>query len=540
MAIYLQCTINDYNAQPHNEIQPNIAIVKDVNFKRSGGKQLKLYQTLNDMYVQKSLFTSEGDDFFRRARKSWLLIEESLKQPIPFQEDIAASIINLLTYTNQVVREYKGCARIKTEVLKHLGTFKKSVRRIRDLDVKIIGKLASPSVVTASEPVSRYFHQYVAVNYLILNIESECDATGCVNQTVETVLRDFVCVSHKIYEKHMKILSYQPFCCYCVKNFWWYVSNLMYALHGNYEEFWAIFDRVVEGTSSEFCFWILCHVAAVQRYDREGAYAERVRKEVPNVKLIDKKLNLLVSTNEVDDKTLRDVIQILTPVITELWTEHVKLVPYQILWEYYYKNLKANTSEYVAVPKTYKDVVEVVTSLRTRKNVSRNGSYEQFISILYKYLIVQPQQWSKFKGRIYSRLSPQKINEFSDTAVYQISVLFLTLLPVDHTEIGERLQSLLQNLPHERQTSGQIWVIYITLVSVLCFRSVSFQNLRRFSVCTCVLKLSVSQTYSFEKFLDNCTHLRFLTVTHRPSRKLRHQEASGLRAGAAARNISRS
>lgn len=174
----------------------------------------------------------------------------------------------------------------------------------------------------------------------------------------------------------------------------------------------------------------------------------KCRRVTPNYEFLEKQLkainNKCSSINKDTNNLLLTCCKLVEQLVNTWWTKKVKSESLQVLWEIFYKHINARFTDSDAVLKKPRDTIELLDHITTS---SSNSSYEYFIYLLSHHLSVHPNQWPRIRGRIYSKLSANKINEASDIELYHIILLFLGLGSAGNLlELSNKLQSLLQNL----------------------------------------------------------------------------------------------
>ncbi|KAI4469714.1 protein mms22-like [Holotrichia oblita] len=469
MATYLKCKIQHNN---YNKIFTEDNIIQSVIPGKIVNNNLLLFDDkleikLNGHNYQRNLLYLENEILFNRIRKYWKCIEHLLLTGNGTINNIVnlKEVVNLLCYTYYNLQESRD-KELQTETLKCVDLFKNSVCKISEIDEDILNRLASNVIVLQEEPISQYFHGYFMIFYLILLIEKVC---GCDNYetTYKSIILDLLKLSEIIFEKHKNDLLYaQPFPCMCIKNLWIY---LMKYKSTSIRTFWGMFNKCIEERNEEFAAWTLRHLSYVQYYTIDESIGNRViREDSMNIELINKLVQSTISQIYNESKLL-SILKLLNPMFTELWIEHMKLEPYQIMWEHFYKNIN-NTIQNILLPKEIFEFKDNIDNITNNPDSLRNP-YEYFLYLLHRHLNKHPFHWKKLQGRIYSRLPEQKVREFNDNGVYNISLLFFTLGSLKIQEILEKLNGILGILSRERQNKEFIWILHINMVIMAIFQN---------------------------------------------------------------------
>lgn len=209
--------------------------------------------------------------------------------------------------------------------------------------------------------------------------------------------------------------------------------------------------------------WLLHHISILHGINEEGLpVGENNERVCPNHELIDDKLKRLCSS-PVGDQTLLNCLIFIEPLLNKWWSSSAKISPYQILWEYFNKELTSQTAN-IHIPKGALKLVGPMKNSDGAKN-----AFEYFVGMLVNHLTRHPTQWLKLKGRIYSKLPAQKTNTLSDMGLYQIFLLLTSVAFVEFADVTRSLLNILESLPQERQNTSLIWSFYMSLVSLFYF-----------------------------------------------------------------------
>lgn len=178
-----------------------------------------------------------------------------------------------------------------------------------------------------------------------------------------------------------------------------------------------------------------------------GPQCERVTS---NYEFLEKRLKSINSNfglvNTETNLLLLTCCKLVEQLINVWWANQVKSEPLQVLWEIFYKHINVRFTETDTVLKKPRDTMELIDHM-VQNSSTTQSSYEYFVYLLSHHLTIRPNQWPRVRGRIYSKLSPNRINEASDIELHHIILLFFGLSTAGNLiELSDKLQSLLQNL----------------------------------------------------------------------------------------------
>lgn len=186
--------------------------------------------------------------------------------------------------------------------------------------------------------------------------------------------------------------------------------------------------------------------------------------------------------SDINEKESRALLEVVIEIKTKLWTTDATFDLLQLLWEHYSRRINSSfiiasdTNPFVASCGLF----NFASSMENITNSVLHTSYEMFLYLLLDSLKKNPLYWSKFKGRIYSKLSVPKLSTFNDIGLQNFVMLFLTLSHANFTELTEKLHSMLSQLPTERcDENSFIWSAHIALLLMYVKQNLSIRSISK-------------------------------------------------------------
>ncbi|XP_046979420.1 protein MMS22-like isoform X1 [Schistocerca americana] len=343
--------------------------------------------------------------------------------------------------------------------------------------------------------------------------------TRCSNFSSETeknillVITDLVMLAVARFGK-ISVTDLQkksPFSCTCVRELW---LLLLFLLDDQYEKghgknFWmhlgqilnnVLSDKTAESKTTTTCaslavaksvscsnrgifvLWLLLHLTQLYGYKRDGTYQEQNLHKVHSCHdQLNTTLKSILSMDSVSEVQLRVVLSLLRKLLS-MWEACND--PLLLLWEYFQRRL--NSTFYVpgsspetmaVVSKTGQGLLEQVRKLlgrgatRTLAAPVVENSWGLFLSVLGNHLQQSPELWPQVRGRIYSKLSPAKLQSLTETGLYHFGCLFMTLAIATPNlqEVSKKLLDLLKLLNMEKlevQRHLTVWKIQLALIQL--------------------------------------------------------------------------
>ncbi|KAF2900173.1 hypothetical protein ILUMI_06005 [Ignelater luminosus] len=469
--MYLKCNCKNKTSAIKEDLETDVGseLCYNPNFDNNASC------VIDGRTFQSSLIILEVDKLFNICRKQWRQIED-----VVFTEGSCRNV-NVSEFRKEIV-DVLSCCRysvnwcsedaqyqelLQNKLLSHVRLLQNTITPWSELETASLLKLTSLSVTDSMVPMYHYFHMYIDVQWLLLSLKYTCKVPL---ENYDGLMKDLITFSDAFYKKQdpKDVVKVNAFICPCIKRLWLLLQLLNEKLciaNPRNKKFWDIFNELLKDHDEEFSIWLLYSVSILQGYDGNGKFTGLLNPRIQeNQILIDQKLKLLNNkcTNVINNnQNLLNCCKLINELLNKWWTDNTKLESYQILWEIFNKHI--NVCFDINKTNSAAEFIQIVDNIITCSNT--NNSYEYFLHMLNKYLINFPNQWPRIRGRIYCKLPSHKINEFSDTGLCNISLLFLSLIrTVDMKEISEKLLSLLLNLKTERLNNPTIINVYMSLI----------------------------------------------------------------------------
>lgn len=411
------------------------------------------------VYINKELYDTnyillERDVFMKKARKLARSTEDVIFENINTDFDVyngrkyIVDILNALR-CNILLQKDLLEDEVIDDLMKNLGIFMSEVS-ISNFDDKALNRLITGGKLNNECIISECFHLYLDLQWLNLTTCYLCIRNrSLLHDKLKRVIRDLLFFAKFVYSKKVDVYSKvddeTSFICHCYESIWIGLENLTMKVWDSEMEFWSLFNKEVKD-DDYFSLWLLNQLAVDIARD--------------NYQLIQDVLKQILSNNCPEDRLLK-LLQMLRPLINELWLKNAKIDPYLILWDYYFKKLNLMEINY---PTKVINFLEFINMEHVREDFS---SYEYYVKMLMCHLKTHPTHWSKLKGRVYARLPAHKVAEFTKKGVLNISIFFFAALEINFDESSKKFIDLLSNFP--KTSCDLISIIYMTLVSKFSF-----------------------------------------------------------------------
>ncbi|XP_054272985.1 protein MMS22-like [Macrosteles quadrilineatus] len=338
---------------------------------------------------------------------------------------------------------------------------------------------------------------------------SSVTQSDSIDRHVTAIIADLVQLSVLRYEKTdvRSLLIRSPFNCSCVAELWVLVTIFANKLHtrGMCENFSTSFTKVMDqflksggkrepcgqncrtlaqavthpSTSNPhgFALWLFKHIGTILSAKEDL----KPLAMMSNYSLLETIVRGLLSSN-VSEAHLRVYLVFLEKILIKYFDPDPKTII--ILWEFFLKKL--NSTFYV--PGSSIDTIAVMSlsvagmvkqvKARLLSASSCDNSFQMFLRIIGLYLqrvsALGQSHWNQIRGRIYSKLSPVKVNSLNETGLNNLVALFLTMaVTADLSDVTKKLQSLLVSLPEsemESSTRRLVWMSHLSVGVLLAER----------------------------------------------------------------------
>ncbi|KAG9429298.1 protein MMS22-like isoform X1 [Apis mellifera carnica] len=278
------------------------------------------------------------------------------------------------------------------------------------------------------------------------------------------IINDLIYISLKIFETIplTNVQQKTPYNCTCIRELWLMLQIFIDSLSDRMKSktFWKYINECINELLNRnasnntgqflckntelFCLWIIYHLSLLYGYNNDGIYlgskCSRIR---PNYEQLEKILKTYISKGGKDgerdeiDEELCIMIPLLNIIVTNWWQPRVSII--SLLWDCFHKRLDEPFLLQVSGPwtlsiekKTAMDLLKQVKERLNNIEYIKESSYGMFLRLLGSFLRINysnndTKYWNQIKGRIYSKFSKSKVQEFSITGLYNFISLFLTL-----------------------------------------------------------------------------------------------------------------
>ncbi|XP_076234655.1 protein MMS22-like [Calliopsis andreniformis] len=375
-------------------------------------------------------------------------------------------------------------------------TIKRFLNRLQNIPDATFHYAPSKLGNQSKQPEYHMYHIHIELRWLFISLvytrsmfsqysmENQLDEFEKIQQMI---IHDLIYISLKTFET-MPLINIQqktPYNCTCIRELWLmiqvFIDNLSERMKS--KTFWdyvndcinQLLNRNVCNSKQEslyctlgpcknselFCLWIIYNLSLLYGYNNDGIYlgskCSRIR---PNYEQLEKILKTYISKGGKDgerdeiDEELRIMIPLLNTIVANWWQPRVSII--SLLWDCFHKRLDEPFLLQTSGPWTLsvekKTPMDILKQVRDRINNTecvKESSYGMFLRLLGSFLQINysatdTKHWNQIKGRIYSKFSQSKVQEFSITGLYNFISLFLTLaVTADTTNVCSVMLDLL-------------------------------------------------------------------------------------------------
>ncbi|XP_008557978.1 protein MMS22-like isoform X1 [Microplitis demolitor] len=412
--------------------------------------------------------------------------------------EIRKSICNLLDYVIRYISSI-GAEWINMEmnqllnfqdVDKILLVIKKFISRLRSsVPASIFHYAVSNIGNQCNQPEFHLYHMHLELRWLIIlftyvrAVKFNAIMDTLVNdfsKTIELVIDDLVYVSLKIFERvNCSDLKFKtPYSCTCARELWLMIQFVIED-HNKFElsTFWdyvnSALDKIQQTVKIElFSVWLIYHLAQLQGYSRDGIFdGPESGRVAANYEKIDRVLRGFSRQPDDVDEELRVVIPVLKKLTTDWWPFKIMII--NNLWECFHRRLDQPflTSQGLwSVSMDRKTPADMLRQVKERIECASKdqaeSSYGMFLNFLGHVLKRSHEQavggrksnhWNQVKGRICSKFTRSKVQEFNEAALVNFISLFLTLAvtTADTANVCAIMLDLLPPVHHQQQQEDE-------------------------------------------------------------------------------------
>ncbi|KAF3426824.1 hypothetical protein E2986_01096 [Frieseomelitta varia] len=455
------CPLLGKHVQLFNYSMPAATALLDLkHFNKCMNMQLKIlsrYETYNQVLSSK---TNDVEFYYVRC-----VISEFILYVRMYLNSIKGNYQLLKTINEDIEEEFNELFII----MKH---FLERIRNIPDTTFHYApSKLGNQCI----QPEYHMYHMHIELRWYFISlmyakniycqysIENHLDEFENM-QTI--IINDLIYISLKIFET-MPLIHVQqktPYNCTCIRELWLMLQIFIDSLSDRMKSksFWeyindcinGLLNRNVSNKSKEFltlrknselfCLWIVHHLSLLYGYNSDGVYlGAKCSRIKANYEQLERILKTYISKGGKDgerdeiDEELRIMIPLLNTIVINWWQPRVSII--SLLWDCFHKRLDEPFLLQASGPWTLsvekKSTMDLLKQIKDRINNTeciKESSYGMFLRLLGSFLRINysnndTKHWNQIKGRIYSKFSKSKVEEFSITGLYNFISLFLTL-----------------------------------------------------------------------------------------------------------------
>ncbi|KAI4498080.1 hypothetical protein M0802_006904 [Mischocyttarus mexicanus] len=451
-----------------NVVPANTVILNINHFVKCMEMQLKIFKRYED--YGHSLNATSGIDFFSIRRTVCRLISY------------------LRVYMNSIKWDYCKLRIISPTIEEDFNTLFSTIKiflsRLRNIPESIFHYAASNLGNKCVQPEFHLYHLHLDLRWLYITLiymrnvhwqYSEEVGMDDIENVYKLIISDLIYISSKIFERIplTDLCQRTPYSCTCMRELWLMLQIFVDELANRMQitSFWDHINFCIntmldenknqnnliywyKGTKCSsltcknlelFCIWIIYHFTLLYGYNNDGIYlhtnCSRIRF---NYEQAEKILKAYVSKGGKDgerdeiDEELQVIIPLLHILITDWWPSRIPIVT--LLWDCFHKRLDQpfllKTSGPWALSFEKKTPMDIFKHIKDRIDGNfeqvKESSYGMFLRLLASFLKKNyggndTKYWNQIKGRVYSKFSKGKVQEFSETGLYNFISLFLTL-----------------------------------------------------------------------------------------------------------------
>ncbi|OAD54304.1 Protein MMS22-like [Eufriesea mexicana] len=396
---------------------------------------------------------------------------------------ISEFILYIRMYLNSIKGNYRSLQAINENIEEEFNvlfiTIKRFLERIRNIPDATFHYAPSKLGNQCKQPEYHMYHMHIELRWFFISliytrniyfqypIENHLDEFESIQIMI---INDLIYTSLKIFET-MPLIHVQqktPYNCTCIRELWLmlqiFIDNLSDRMKS--KTFWEYVNECINGllnrnasdnnkefltickNSELFCLWIVHNLSLLYGYNSDGIYLG----PKPNYEQLERILKTYISKGGKDgdrdeiDEELRIMIPLLNNIVTTWWQPRVSVI--SLLWDCFHKRLDEPFLLQVSGPWTL-SVEKYVKDRINNIDCIKESSYGMFLRLLGSFLRINynnsdTKYWNQIKGRIYSKFSKGKVEEFSLSGLYNFISLFLTLaITADTTNVCSVMLDLL-------------------------------------------------------------------------------------------------
>ncbi|KAK2579413.1 hypothetical protein KPH14_003271 [Odynerus spinipes] len=459
------------------------------------------------------------------------------------RKSLCRFILYMRAYMNSIKWDYSELKIINPTIEEDFNTLfvtvKKFLSRLRYIPESIFHYTASNLGNKCVQPEFHLYHLHLDLRWLYITLIYMCNVhwqyseeagIDDIENVCRLIISDLMYISCKIFERIplMDLRQKTPYSCTCMRELWLMLQIFIDELANRMQimPFWDHINFCINAILHEskhknnsiywhkgtecslptcknpelFCIWIIYHFTLLYGYNNDGAYlhsnCSRIRF---NYKQVEQILKAYVSKggkegerDEIDEE-LKVMIPLLRILITDWWPLQTPIV--SLLWECFHKRLDQPFLLQTTGPWTLS--LEKKTPMDIFKHVkdridgnfeqTKESSYGMFLRLLGSFLTKSydsndTKHWNQIKGRVYSKFSKSKVEEFSETGLYNFLSLFLTLaVTADTLNVSTVMLDLLPSVHNFGKKSARkcslIWKGKLVVLLLFNEHKLNFSNI---------------------------------------------------------------
>ncbi|XP_011498574.1 PREDICTED: protein MMS22-like [Ceratosolen solmsi marchali] len=422
-----------------------------------------------------------------------------------------------------------------------LGTIRRFLCRLRKMPDSTFLYATSNVGNKCNQPEYHMYHIHLDLRWLIISLTYiQNNSWGCLDNKsddleniIYAVIGDLIYISLKIFERistaELKLKT--PYTCTCMRELWIMLQIFTddLSVRGKCKMFWAYVSSILKHLCSNefnkdiapfqqnidlpycknaelFCIWLIYHLMLLYGYNKNGGYCNspssrlNERQIESSIDIVEKILKAYVNKggkngarDEIDEE-LCIIIPLLHVLNFEWWKPQVQIIT--LLWECFHRRLDQpflmQTRGPWSTSSEKKTPIDILDQVRGRikiiNDVSNESSFGLFLRLLGAMLQKHYNRsdlkiWNQIIGRIYSRFSQNKIQEFSESGLFNFITLFITLAVTGDTiNVCSAMVNLLPSVIDWSDSVGSkkcclIWKSKLVVLLLYNEKKLSYQDI---------------------------------------------------------------
>lgn len=410
-----------------------------------------------------NLALEEIEVIYRRIRKKWFHLQNIVLNDVSLAySDIFSLRQSLNSLFQAVIKALIKCDDKKfledyKELLnKHTITFSTALTKLNKLENGSIMKLLYATEET--NPIFQYLHTFFDMNLYLLIILYLCENFTALEKRVRSLLEDLL-VLHRKQHSRKQSRDLSIFNCDCMKNLWmicWCFSETI-----ENHKFWPLINDLLTNEEPSMSLAVLKEISLFQPLN----FVNKNRKidVQQNYSLVEMKINQILNKSPTNHELLY-CLQLSEPLVCKLWLKQSKIELYDSLWSFFNKRLSDSVGNQQNLPGNALQTVEKYETVLKNPCLCID-SFDIFVGMFLRHIKEYPSHWNKFKGRIFSQLSSNKVNNLNNVGISRVMVLYVSLYTLYPDEMKKIIQKFVNSLPKDKRNTDLVWNLYIALVS---------------------------------------------------------------------------